>query len=88
MHSYVCVSGGSSMLISKSFPLRNFQMSPSPRNVEFSCKASMIELIIIRFTGLMFSVSLEISQKNRNCQNSIVRAPIEKTAALFLKYFF
>ena len=60
MHSCVCVSGGYSMLIFKSFPLRNFQMSPSPRNVDFSCKTSMIELIIIRFTGLMFSVSLEI----------------------------
>ena len=60
MHSCVCVSGGYSMLIFKSFPLRSFQMSPSPRNVEFSCKTSMIELIIIRFTGLMFSVSLEI----------------------------
>ena len=60
MHSYVCVPGGYSMLIFKSFPLRNFQMSPSPRNVEFSCKTSMIELIIFRFTGLMFSVSLEI----------------------------
>ena len=94
MHSYVCVSGGYSMLIFKSFPLRNFQMSPSPRNVEFSCKASMMSSLLLDLQVWCFQfhskfihsetfLSKELKLSKFNCQSSY-----RKNCSFIFKMFF